>query len=84
MPEDIGARRRCYHDIRGVAMHGLMKYYDQHPERIVDSRAQDALKWSTEGIAKILAILDEYEIGDTPASLARAKVFDKSPTENKP
>jgi len=45
---------------------GLEHYYRLYPERIGDERAEDARRWSTDGIGGIIRILDQYEIRDKP------------------
>ena len=62
MARESAARRRCYEEIVALAVKGLEHYYRLYPERIGDERADDARRWSTDGVEGIIRILDTYEI----------------------
>jgi len=51
-----------------VARDGLEHYYRLYPERIDGGRANDARRWSTDGIEGIIRVLDTYEIRDKPSN----------------
>lgn len=41
---------------------GVLAYYRQNPERLGDSRSQDAIRESMHGLQAILDVLDRYDI----------------------
>ncbi len=66
MTRTNAVRRRCYEEIVALAVKGLEHYYRIYPERIGDERADDARRWSTDGIEGVIRILDTYDIRDKP------------------
>ncbi len=48
--------------IVGVTKAALGRYSEEFPERVGDERNKDALDWSFRGIARIVTLLDDYEI----------------------
>lgn len=63
------ARKRAYEQIVAVVKEGLARYYAEFPDRLGDERAGDALAWSMRGVARIIRVLDEYDIRDRPARI---------------
>lgn len=61
------ARKRAYEAIVQVAKEGLARYYAEFPERLGDDRAAEALAWSMRGVARIIRVLDQYDIRDKAA-----------------
>ena len=48
--------------IVGITKAALGRYSEEFPERVGDERNKDALDWSFRGVARIVALLDDYEI----------------------
>lgn len=69
---DAAARKRAYGQIVVIAKEGLARYYAEFPERIGDERATDALAWSMRGIARIIRVLDEFDIRERPSRVKEA------------
>ena len=60
------AKVELFAAVTAIAVDGLMRYYQEHPERIGDARAADAHRWSMEGLARILAKIAEYHVEEGP------------------
>lgn len=41
---------------------GAERYYREHPDRLGDERSDDAIKWSHDGMERVLEILNEYDV----------------------
>lgn len=61
-------RRLLYDRIIAVMQEGAEAYYREHPERAGDSRSDDAVRFSHDGLERIFAILNEYDIRPKPKS----------------
>ena len=48
--------------IVGGVKAALGRYSEEFPDRVGDTRNKDALDWSFRGVARIVALLDDYEI----------------------
>ncbi len=59
-------RARCYAELKAVAVDGLEAYYVEHPERLHDKRSLEAIKASMQGLRRVYAVLDKYEIKERP------------------
>lgn len=68
MPD--AARQRAYEQIVTIAKEGLARYYQEFPDRLGDDRAADALAWSMRGVARLIRVLDQYDIRDRPKTKA--------------
>lgn len=53
--------------IVAITKSALARYSEEFPERVADARNDDALEWSFRGIARIVALLDDYEIKRKPS-----------------
>lgn len=60
------AREQAYEELMAEAKRGLSRYYGEYPERLGDERSNDAVAWSTRGMARVLKILDRYAIEHLP------------------
>ena len=60
---DPDARTQCYRRLRECMKAGLQQYYiRQHPDLLGDERSQAAVNASAEGLAKMFAVLEDYDI----------------------
>jgi hypothetical protein len=55
-------RRELYHRLRGIMQGGVARYYEKHPERLLDVRGAEAMENSLRGLGEMLKELDKYEI----------------------
>lgn len=58
----VSARRECYDRILWEIRQGFAAYAEAHPERVGDARWGDGLECSMEGLGKIVAVLEQYDI----------------------
>ena len=63
--------------IVGITKAALGRYSEEFPQRVGDGRNKDALDWSFRGVARIIALLDDYEI-------SRKQPREKSQEKKKP
>ena len=56
-------RQQCYAELRKIMADACAEYYRAHPEWLGDRRSEEGLQFVIlPAIAKILALLDQYEI----------------------
>jgi hypothetical protein len=60
------ARQQCYQRLREVMKQQIQEYYRGHPDRLMDERSEEAIKYSVEGLKAMFAILDQYLIEEKP------------------
>ena len=65
MPEKRAARLECYAAIRKVMGDGIVHYYRNNPKQLDDARSKAAIEASMQGLRRILAVLDGYQISFT-------------------
>jgi hypothetical protein len=59
---DNADRRRLYDGISAVFKDGFARYYGEFPERLGDARSSDGLAWAMRGLARVLQLIDGYEV----------------------
>lgn len=67
-------RQELYDKIVQMTRDGISRYYAEYPEYIGDDRANEALEWSLRGIARILHLLDDYDIRLRPPGTSEGQI----------
>ncbi len=60
------ARTRCYEQIRECARRKVLARYKDHPEWLLDQRAQVTVEGIIEELQCIFDVLNRYELTDKP------------------